>query len=100
VESTVNQLINWRSCKKQQMAWTKSRSAGPPPRQNRSAEWRFASLHATHRACRSSRLTPSFFMVPIAGVNPVSWYRSAETEVTSINRGRTRPFRSRNQRVS
>ena len=55
-----------------------SRSAGPPPRQNRSAEWRFASLHATHQACRSSRLTPSFFMVPVAGVKPVPWYRSAE----------------------
>ena len=24
VESTVNQLINWRFCKKQQMAWTKA----------------------------------------------------------------------------
>jgi len=24
VESTVNQLINWRSCKKQQMRWTRT----------------------------------------------------------------------------
>jgi hypothetical protein len=24
VESTVNQLINWRFCKKQQMSWTKA----------------------------------------------------------------------------
>jgi len=24
LESTVNQLINWRFCKKQQMAWTKA----------------------------------------------------------------------------
>jgi hypothetical protein len=28
VESTVNQLINWRFCKKQQMSWTKSGAQG------------------------------------------------------------------------
>jgi hypothetical protein len=28
VESTVNQLINWRFCKKQQMSWTRSGAQG------------------------------------------------------------------------
>lgn len=28
VESTVNQLINWRSCKKQQMRWTRIGAQG------------------------------------------------------------------------
>ena len=28
VESTVNQLINWRFCKKQQMIWTRSGAQG------------------------------------------------------------------------
>jgi hypothetical protein len=28
VESTVNELINWRFCKKQQMSWTRAGAQG------------------------------------------------------------------------
>jgi hypothetical protein len=58
VESTVNQLINWRFCKKQQMAWTKA-GAQAPPRQNGRANGalRRYTRHIEPVACRSSRLT-------------------------------------------
>jgi hypothetical protein len=66
VESTVNQSINWRMCKKHQMGWSPSRSPAIASRENRDHQQATGSVYrASFSTGGYRRLTPRFLSVSI-----------------------------------
>src|ERR1700687_4803945 len=95
VECTVNQLINWRMCKKQQMGW--SRSPVLASRENRDYQRATGQVYrASFNTGRYRRLTPRFLSVSFMSLRTVTRgsFLCTDPKILTFTEPRRCPLRS------